>query len=167
MKNARAVKVRDNEEAKKKIRQIDDEKGRLIARFVNSKGQKFSCRYGFEIRLNLDGDRPAIGISLDHLEKQKIIGLTKSGELTNELLFLYELAHLPFSLAYRMHLLDKGIDVYIVDRVLIEFGKAFNIYDKDEWAKHDSQAFWKANDLDQMYWETEPFYSKLKKGMAK
>lgn len=62
-----------------------------------------------------------------------------------------------------MHLLDKGIDVYIVDRVLIEFDKAFNVYDINKWAEHDSQAFWKANDLDQMYWETEPFYNQLRK----
>ncbi len=166
-KKIRQDEKRDTIEDKRMIKRVLEQKDCLINRFINAQDQTYRCRYGFEIRLLTSSGNPHIGISLDHLDRQTIIDLTKSGELTNELLLLYELAHLPFAEGYRMHLVDADFDTYIVDRVRIDLDKAFNVLNKDQWVERSLLAFLKANALENMYWETEPFYAKLAESKKK
>ena len=60
-----------------------------------------------------------------------------------------------------MHLVDVDLDVYIVDRISIDLSEAFNVFDKKKWDARKSKALLKANDLINMYLETEPFYAQL------
>ena len=144
------------------IKAIEVAKELLIKRFVDAKDQKYSCRYGFEIKLRSSGGRPPIEISLDHLDRQNIADLMRSGDLADEPLFLYELAHLPFVKPYRVHIASEGLDTYIVDRLYIELDEYFNVFDRGQWAGYNLRSFFKANELEQMYCETEPYYTQLR-----
>ena len=160
-KRIRRNKEGDIEDATRIINAAERGREQLIKRFIGSRGWAYQCSHGFDIRLEFYDGRPQLGISLDQLDKKTIIKLVKASQLSNELLFLFELAHLPFARAYRMHLVDVDLDVYIVDRISIDLSEAFNVFDKKKWNARKFKALLKANELINMYLETEPFYAQL------
>jgi hypothetical protein len=74
--------------------------------------------------------------------------------LTDELLLLYELGHLPFSQAYLMPLHNPNI--FIIDRVSIYIDGAFNVFDKKCWTKKKGLVQKKALEWREMA-DIEPF----------
>jgi hypothetical protein len=114
------------------LTRLQNTAARLKAHFLSGGGrERFDCRQGLTLVMGGKGDHPYLAVSLDHLTKIQIQDLLKAGKLTDELLFLYELAHLPFADAYQMHLHDPN--VYIIDRVAISLAGFFNVYDKKKW----------------------------------
>lgn len=61
-----------------------------------------------------------ISFNLDHLEKEKIEKLISEGKLRNEVLFLYDLAHLPYAEVWLMGVnIDEHTKFKIIDCVLL------------------------------------------------
>ena len=128
-------------------------------------GRQYKCCQGLAIWLTKHDGHNYLDISLGHLSKERITELFYNGELIDEMLLLYELGHLPFADAYIMKLSDSP-STHIVDRVRLHFDKAFNVFDRDEWTKHDEQVIEKATSLSSIY-EYEPFYARLREAKHK
>lgn len=120
--------------------------------------ERFECRQGLTLAIGGKGDRPYLAFSLDHLTKIQIQDLLKAGKLTDELLFLYEIAHLPFADAYQMPLHDPK--VFIIDRVAVYFDGFFNVFDKKKWRGKKPMLLEKAKAWRDLA-DSEAFYLKL------
>lgn len=127
--------------------------------------RQYMCRQGLSIRIAKVDDYYYLDMSLDHLSKERITDLFYRGEIIDEMLLLYELGHLPFADTYVMKMTD-AFNTHIVDRVRIHLDKAFNVFDRAEWAKHDEQVFEKARSFANLN-ECESFYAQLKEAKHK
>jgi len=85
---------------------------------------QYKCLQGLTFGFHSHQNKCYIEISLVHLSKDEIITLLKKGKLHDELLTLYELAHLPFAENSLMNI--DGLDFDIVDYVKIRLDLAIN-----------------------------------------
>ncbi len=95
---------------------------------------QYKCRTGLTFGFHSYQNKCYIEISLAHLTKDKIIKLLKEGKLHDELLTLYELAHLPFAEYGSMNI--DGLDFDIIDYVKIRLDLAINPKDSHRYLEN-------------------------------
>jgi hypothetical protein len=95
---------------------------------------QYKCCTGLTFGFHSHQNNCYIEISLAHLTKEEIIELIKKGQLQDELLTLYELAHLPFA-EYGLMNID-GLDFDIIDYVKIRLDIAINPKDHSQYGHH-------------------------------
>jgi len=99
----------------------------------NFTGQ-YKCCAGFTFDFHSHQNNFYIAISLSHLTKEEIIKLLKNGKLHDELLTLFELAHLPFA-EYGLMNID-GLNFDIIDYVRIRLDLAINPKDHHQYGEN-------------------------------
>lgn len=127
-------------------------------RHKKSTGQ-YKCRQGFTFDFYSDTDECSVEISLAHLTKSEIIGLLSKGKLIDELLVLYELAHLPFA-EYSLMRID-GLECEIVDYVKIRLDSAFSPLDQSQYLKNWRPMFLKSQSWEDISLSTEEYAAML------
>ncbi len=127
-------------------------------RHKKSSGQ-YKCRHGFTFDFHSNTNECSIEISLAHLTKPEIIDLLSKGKLNDELLVLYELAHLPFAEHTLMRV--GGLECDIVDYVKIRLDKAFSPLDKNQYLKHWRPMYLKSQSWADISFSTEEYAEKL------
>jgi hypothetical protein len=95
---------------------------------------QYKCLTGLTFSFHFHQNKCYIEISLAHLTKEKIVKLLKKGKLNDELLTLFELAHLPFAEYSLMNIDGLGFD--IIDYVKIRLDLALNPKDYKQYGKH-------------------------------
>jgi hypothetical protein len=95
---------------------------------------QYKCLTGLTFGFHFQHNKCYIEISLAHLTKEKIVRLLNKGELNNELLTLFELAHLPFTEYCTMNI--DGLSFDIIDYVKIRLDLALNPKDDKQYGKH-------------------------------
>jgi hypothetical protein len=95
---------------------------------------QYKCLSGFTFDFHSHQNNCYIEISLSHLTKEEIIKLLKKGKLNDELLTLFELAHLPFADYSTMNI--NGLDFDIIDYVKIRLDLAINPKDYHQYAEN-------------------------------
>jgi hypothetical protein len=95
---------------------------------------QYKCLQGLTFGFHSHQNKCSIEISLVHLSKDEIITLLKKGKLHDELLTLYELAHLPFA-EYGLMNID-GLDFDIIDYVKIRLDLAINPKDHRQYLEN-------------------------------
>jgi hypothetical protein len=95
---------------------------------------QYTCRTGLTFGFHSHQNKCYIEISLAHLTKEEIVKLLKKGKLHDELLTLYELAHLPFA-EYGLMNID-GLDFDIIDYVKIRLDIAINPKDHRQYGEN-------------------------------
>ena len=97
-----------------------------------------SCKVGLNVIFHVDKSGCSIHVNLDHLGKEEVVKLIGEGKLYEEIMILYELAHLPYAVSYVMGPLGSDDSYFhIIDRVAILLDQAFHPlheeqYDKDK-----------------------------------
>lgn len=94
---------------------------------------QYKCRMGLTFRFYSHQNNCYIETSLAHLTKDEIVNLLEKGKLHDELLTLYELAHLPFAEYGLMNI--EGLDFDIIDYVKIRLDIAFNPKDHSQYGE--------------------------------
>lgn len=127
--------------------------------------RKFShsyiCRIGLTFDFHTDDRECYLEVSLTHLTKPQILQLLDQGKLIEEIRVLYELARLPFTEHHIMNVNGTGIN--IVDYVKINFDKAFNPLENDQYLKHWDNLYQKAFTWRDLEYNEEEFTEKLHK----
>ena len=95
---------------------------------------QYKCRMGLTFRFYSHQNNCYIEISLAHLTKDEIVNLLEKGKLHDELLTLYELAHLPFAEYGLMNIEDLDFD--IIDYVKIRLDIAINPKDHSQYGEN-------------------------------
>ncbi|NOR13411.1 MAG: hypothetical protein GQ545_09175, partial [Candidatus Aminicenantes bacterium] len=95
---------------------------------------QYKCLTGLTFGFHSHQNKCYIEISLAHLTKEKIVKLLKKGKLNDELLTLFELAHLPFAEYCLMNIDGLGFD--IIDYVKLRLDLALNPKDYKQYGKH-------------------------------
>lgn len=95
---------------------------------------QYQCRTGLTFGFHSHQNKCYIEISLAHLTKEEIVNFLEKGKLHDELLTLYELAHLPFA-EYGLMNID-GLDFDIIDYVKIRLDLAFNPKDHSQYVEN-------------------------------
>ncbi len=95
---------------------------------------QYKCSMGLTFGFHSVQNKCYIEICLAHLTKEEIIKLLKKGQLHDELLTLYELAHLPFA-EYGLMNID-GLDFDIIDYVKIRLDIAINPKDLHQYVEN-------------------------------
>ena len=95
---------------------------------------QYKCLTGFTFDFHSHQNNCYIEISLSHLTKEEIIKLLKKGKLHDELLTLYELAHLPFAEYGLMNI--NGLDFDIIDYVRLRLDMAINPNDHRQYGEN-------------------------------
>ncbi len=95
---------------------------------------QYKCLTGLTFGFHSHQNKCYIEISLAHLTKDDIIDFLKKGKLNDELLTLFELAHLPFAQYSLMNIDGLGFD--IIDYVKIRLDLALNPKDYKQYGKH-------------------------------
>ena len=106
------------------------------AKMANKDLDPLDFNYGLHIRPVIGESECSIGIDLDHINDDKIVELINNGKLSNEIMTLYILAHLPF-----VQVCTKTIridDEYfnMVDRVIIYLNNTFHPLDRTKYNEH-------------------------------
>ena len=95
---------------------------------------QYKCCIGLTFGFHFHHNKCHIEISLTHLTKEEIVKLLKKGKLHDELLTLFELAHLPFAEYCTMNI--DGLSFDIIDYVKIRLDLALNPKDNKQYGKH-------------------------------
>ncbi len=95
---------------------------------------QYKCRTGLTFGFHFHQNNCYIEISLAHLTKEEIVNLLQKGKLNDELLTLYELAHLPYA-EYGLMNID-GLDFDIIDYVKIRLDMAINPKDHSQYGEN-------------------------------
>jgi hypothetical protein len=95
---------------------------------------QYKCLQGLTFGFHSHQNKCYIEISLVHLSKDEIITLLETGKLHDELLTLYELAHLPFA-EYGLMNID-GLDFDIIDYVKIRLDLAIDPKDHRQYLEN-------------------------------
>jgi len=82
-------------------------------------------KYGLSVSFYFEGGEWKIALGLNNLGKRRVIELIKNGELKEEILTLYKLAHLPFAEYLTMNLDEVG-NYDIIDTVIIHLSEVFD-----------------------------------------
>lgn len=105
-----------------KLIEAEGWKQKLLREYLVNRVGEPQIRLG-EICLNVgaytkNNSRCYICFNLDHLGKEGVNKLIREGKLYNEILFLYDLAHLPYAEAYPIGVyIDEHTIFEIIDRV--------------------------------------------------
>jgi hypothetical protein len=95
---------------------------------------QYNCCMGLTFGFQSNQNKCYIEISLAHLTKEEIVILLKKGKLHDELLTLYELAHLPFAEYGLMNIV--GLDFDVIDYVKIRLDIAMNPKDHRQYGEN-------------------------------
>lgn len=98
-----------------------------------------TLEFGLSIGFHISSSECCLHLNLDHLDKQKILRLISDGKLYDEIMILYQLAHLPYADFNSMNVDPYGFK--IIDRVQIHLHIAFNPLHEHKYIEHEEKIF--------------------------
>lgn len=98
-------------------------------------GESKSCDIGLDVRFSFEKSGCGLYFSLDNLGKDKVMRLIGEGKLYEEIMLLYELAHLPYARFHTMNMIVGNQYFDIIDRVIIFLGEAFHPLQEEKYKK--------------------------------